>query len=115
MAGGNFDTPLNIGGTGRVEWPQGPLTLLAREKPLRVEAWITQASTGSAQSSYAEFPAIPPYPAQWVADDLYYRRGNFEPGPAVGRALLFYKDANGHHRYFFWEEDPIELQLPPPQ
>ena len=51
MAGGNFDSPLHIGAFNhRVEWPVGPLTLDPGETALYVEAWVVQASTGSAQS-----------------------------------------------------------------
>ena len=107
MAGGNFDSPLHIGAFNhRVEWPVGPLTLDPGETALYVEAWVVQASTGSAQSSSGLPGSFPPN--KWLADSPKWRRGNFQPGPAVGIALVW-AQIGTVNTYFWWSADPVQL------
>ena len=109
MAGGNWDSPLKISQYGRVEWPQGPLTLdqNVNEQARYVEAWVVQASTGSAQSSRGRAYNFPP--GKWKADFEVYRRGNFLPGPAVGIALVWAR-IGVNNTYFWWSHDPLILE-----
>jgi hypothetical protein len=109
MAGGNFDEVLFIF-AGGIQWPQGPLTLDPNEVPRWVEAWVVQANTGAAQSFYgtnSDFPGG----TRWIANTEYYRRGNFQPGPAVGTALVWAHIgplSSGFPTHFLWTD---EIQL----
>jgi hypothetical protein len=111
MAGGNFDDPQTLNG-GRVEWPTGPLTLAANETPLWIQAWIVQASTGSAQTCWGapQHNSFPP--GRWIANLNQFNRGTFQPGFAVGIALVWTQigPANTPRpAYFWWCGDPIRL------
>ena len=52
MAGGNWHPVQYIAANGRVEFPKGPLVLTGGDRPTWIDAWIVQASTGSAQTYY---------------------------------------------------------------
>jgi hypothetical protein len=115
MAGGNWHhvqhiNPIN----GRIEFPKGPLVLAAGETPKWVDAWVVQASTGSAGTYYGSDASDAFDVAnEWTANVRLYSRGKFRPGPAVGIALLYTKDGTGANKYFWWSADPIELQYAP--
>jgi hypothetical protein len=111
MAGGNWHPVQYINAlNGRVEFPKGPIILTGGEKPKWVDAWVVQASTGSAQTYYGSVSSGGFAVAdEWTANVRLYSRGRFEPGPAVGIALLYVKDGDVK-KYFWWSADPIELQ-----
>jgi len=121
---GNWDTYQNInGGTGRVEWPQGPMQLNGAT-PKWLDAWVLQSSTttppaqgvegtGASQSSHESEGWQPGY-TRWTADGPPpgWKNGTFRPGlPAVGIALLSSRDNNTNPptNKFFWWVDPIIL------
>jgi hypothetical protein len=113
MAGGNWHPVQYIAANGRVEFPKGPLDLSPSERAKWVDAWIVEASTGSAQTYYGSDASDAFDVAdEWTANVRLYNRGRFEPGPAVGIALLYVKDGSDN-KYFWWTEDPIELQYAP--
>jgi len=113
MAGGNWHPVQYIAANGRVEFPKGPLSLTGGEKAKWVDAWIVQSSTGSAETYYGSDSSDAfDVPGEWTANVRLYNRGKFKPGPAVGIALLYVKDGN-NNKYFWWTEDPIELQYAP--
>jgi hypothetical protein len=94
---------------GRVELAKGPLDLTVNQKPKWVDAWIVQSSTGSAQTYYgSESSGAFAVAGKWIANTRLYNRGTFQPGPAVGIALVYWKDGN-QNGYIWWSEDPIEL------
>jgi hypothetical protein len=105
MAGGNFDEILFIF-AGRIQWPQGPLTLDPNEVPRYVEAWVVQANTGAAQSFIGTFPPNPPW-NRWITNANHYHWGNFQPGPALGTALVWGR-IGGLATQFLWTD---EVQL----
>jgi hypothetical protein len=110
MAGGNWHPVQYIAPNGRVEFPKGPLALTGGDTPKWVDAWIVQSSTGSAQTYYGSVSSGAfAMPNEWTANVRLYNRGSFQPGPAVGIALLYVKDGS-NNEYFWWSEDPIELQ-----
>jgi len=113
MAGGNWHPVQYIAANGRVEFPKGPLDLSPSERAKWVDAWIVQASTGSAETYYGSDASDAFDVAdEWTANVRLYNRGRFEPGPAVGIALLYVKDGSDN-KYFWWTEDPIELEYAP--
>jgi hypothetical protein len=105
----NWDLVQNIT-SGRVDFSTGPLVLTGNQTPKWVDAWIVQSSTGSAQSYYgsARSGAFA-VAGHWIANVRLYNRGTFLPGPAVGIALVHWRDGN-QNGYIWWSEDPIELQ-----
>ena len=106
MAGGNFDEVLFIFGGG-IRWPQGPLSLDPNENPIWVEAWVVQDQTGAAQSFVGlTFPGM----NRWVTNINKYHRGVFQPGPALGTALVWGNIAvgAGYPTQFLWKD---EIQL----
>jgi hypothetical protein len=86
MAGGNFDGVLFIF-AGGIQAAQGPLTLDPNEVPIYVEAWVVQANTGAAASFFGNLGAV--VAPRWIANVPYYQKGTFQPGPAVGTALVW--------------------------
>jgi hypothetical protein len=114
MAGGNWDPVQNIT-SGRVDFSTGPLDLTGlpgNPTPRWVDAWIVQSSTGSAQTYYgSKGSGAFAVAGHWIANVRLYNRGTFLPGPAVGIALVYWKDTNSSSKgYLWWSEDPIELQ-----
>ena len=122
MPGGRWENYQNInGGTGRVEWPHGPMQLTG-EIPLWLDAWVLQSSTttptqgvagtGGSQSSRQSSGWEPGY-AHWTADGPPpgWLNGAFQPGPAVGIALLSTRDnsTSPPTNKFFWWVDPVIL------
>jgi hypothetical protein len=107
MAGGNFDEVLFIS-AGGIEWPQGPLTLDPFEVPLWVEAWVVQPNTGAAQSFFGT--SVDFGGNRWIADDVYWHAGTFQPGPAIGTALVWANIGvgSGFATHFLWTD---EIQL----
>jgi hypothetical protein len=113
MAGGNFDDSQHLNG-GRVEWPRGPLLLLNNEEALWIQAWIVQASTGSAQTCFGTRKSGAFAQAgYWTANRNQYNRGAFQQGFAVGIALLWTRigPSGGtlQPKYFWWSGDPIQV------
>jgi hypothetical protein len=105
----NWD-PVQTIVNGHVDFPTGPLVLTGNQKPKWVDAWIVQSSTGSAQTYYgSKTSGAFNTPGKWIANVRLYSLGNFLPGPAVGIALVYWKDGN-NNGYIWWSEDPIELQ-----
>ncbi len=113
LAAGNWDLRQKIDrATGFVLKPTGPLELNACEKPIRVEVWLTQKTTGAVQMTYQEdFPDPIPNPFKWVADDQYFppsfTGGLFKPGWALGTAVAIVKKGNVQS-YYWWLEE-VEL------
>jgi hypothetical protein len=97
---------------GRVDFSTGPLDLLPNQTPKWVDAWIVQSSTGSSQVYYGSVTSGAfAVQGHWVANVRLYSRGTFQPGPAVGIAVVHWKDkSNNTNGYIWWSEDPIELQ-----
>jgi hypothetical protein len=95
---------------GRVDFSTGPLVLTGSQTPTWVDAWIVQSSTGSAQTYYgSKGSGAFAVAGHWIANVQLYSRGKFKPGPAVGIALVYWKDG-GNNGYIWWSEDPIELK-----
>ena len=95
---------------GQVLSSTGPLVLTGNQMPKWVDAWIVQSSTGSAQTYYGSASSGAfAVGGQWKANVRLYSRGTFLPGPAVGIALVYWKDGN-NNGYIWWSEDPIELK-----
>jgi hypothetical protein len=111
MSGGNWHPVQYIDAmSGTVKFPIGPLILNPGEVARWVDAWIVQSSTGSAQTCYGSIGSGAfGTPNQWTANVFLYNKGRFRPGPAVGIALLYVRDGN-RNEYFWWSQDPIELQ-----
>jgi hypothetical protein len=106
----NWD-PVQYITNGLVEFPTGPLVLTGTQKPKWVDAWIVQSSTGSAQTYYgSRGSGAFAVNGHWIANFRHYSRGTFLPGPAVGIALVYWKDDDNNNGYIWWSEDPIELQ-----
>jgi hypothetical protein len=115
---GNWDPVQNINAnTGWVEWPQGPLALNPGEIPTWIEAWVLQSTTGpvpvqgvggtgSSQSS-RQMSGWPPGYTRWTADGPPpgWLLGRFQPGPAVGIALLSSLDTSTSpptNKFYWW-------------
>jgi hypothetical protein len=81
----NWDPSQNLNGT-RVEWPQGPLE---DEQGVPHEAWVMQDTTKASQRTVQTGPWAP---GRWTADGDSRENGSFEPGLALGIALLAYHD-----------------------
>ena len=85
-------------GSEHVEWPTGPMTLTPGFEPRWVEAWVVQSSTGDpnvisgagASQSTSQRSGWVPGNSSWTADGIPpgWANGSFEPGPALGIALL---------------------------
>lgn len=112
--GRNWDPSQNRnhipGGPWQVEWPQGPLTVDAQGGPVTfpdagwtahwVEAWVVQTSTGASQRT-AQWTHWAP--GRWTADGIPpgWINGSFQPGLALGIALVAYNDGTGD-KYEWW-------------
>jgi hypothetical protein len=108
----NFDSPLTIGASGFVEWPTGPLGHVDGHTLLRVEAWVMQQSTGGIQMTYQTSFAAGV--TTWKADRIWYPKqadwynGPFQPGAALGTAVLIWKTPTGKQHVYWWTEE-VEL------
>ncbi|EPE94848.1 hypothetical protein [Rhizobium grahamii] len=111
----NFDSPLTInGGTGFVQWPTGPLGSVDGYKPIRVEVWLMQQSTGAIQMTYQDefIPGV----TTWKADDPYFppsgslSGGLFKPGAALGTAVLITKKMGGTVQHVYWWTEEVDLK-----
>jgi hypothetical protein len=110
----NWDPSQNInGGSWQVEWPQGPLTDDGGSAfpdvgwtPRWLEAWVVQDSTGASQRTAQRSGWAP---GRWTADGIPpgWINGSFQPGLALGIALLAYND--GTTDTYDWWLDPIDL------
>ncbi|PZV39007.1 hypothetical protein B5V02_02915 [Mesorhizobium kowhaii] len=111
----NWDDSQNINaGSQAVEWPQGPLTddmgltfPQAGWTPLWLEAWVVQDSTGASQRTAQRSGWAP---GRWTADGIPpgWKIGSFQPGLALGIALVAYQDGTGAFKQDWWL-DPIDL------
>lgn len=115
----NWDFYQNVNfGTSRVEWPMGPMALTAGFAPRWVEAWVVQSSTGTtatsgtgASQSTSQRSGWAPGYTRWTADGIPpgWVNGSFQPGPALGIALLASRNSTtGADEFDFWL-DIIEL------
>lgn len=111
----NWDPSQNLN-MGQVEWPQGPLTAdngqdfpTAGWTPRWLDAWVVQASKGASQATYQSNQSGPWVPGRWTADGIPpgWRSGTFQPGLALGIALLGYK--KGTTDAYEWWVDAIDL------
>ena len=96
---------------GLVEWPQGPLTDdngLAFPKagwtPKWLEAWVVQDGTDASQRTVQTATWAP---GRWTADGSSRVNGIFQPGLALGIALLAYHD--GTKDTHDWWFDVVDL------
>ena len=116
----NWDYFQNIEfGSSNVEWPTGPMTLTPGFEPRWVEAWVVQSSTGdpdvisgagASQSTSQRSGWVPDY-SSWTADGIPpgWANGSFQPGPALGIALLASRNSTTlAYEFDFWV-DLIEL------
>jgi hypothetical protein len=101
--------------TGRVEWPQGPLTNDEGKTfqelgwtPKWVEAWVVQDGTGASQAT-RQVPNGGWAPGRWstVGIPPGWIDGRFQPGVALGIALVAYN--NGTADVFDWWTTPVLL------
>jgi hypothetical protein len=99
----NLNQNINFG-TRQVEWPTGPLDLKTGEIPKWVEAWVVQGSSGAGQRT-AQWTGWAPNNVVWTADGIPpgWINGKFQPGPALGIALLAY-ELNGVQGTYWWLE-----------
>ena len=112
-SGGNWDFNQTLNAAGQVEWPQGPLIDFTTDDVKYVEAWVVQRQTGASQRSAKNNPG--PGLSYWIADDasLTWRTGTFQPGWAIGIALVSWEDTGGAYHCIWWV-DQINLVPPPP-
>jgi hypothetical protein len=107
---GNWDPNQNLNtNTHQVEWPMGPRTSSSStEAPTWLEAWVVQSSTGASQRTFQRVFGVP---GRWTADGIPpgWINGRFQPGPALGIALLASHDSATNADTFFWWLDVIEL------
>jgi hypothetical protein len=106
-SGGNWDQDQNLN-NGWVEWPTGPLTIEEEETPTWLEAWVVQRTTGASQSTYQAAPFAPGH-TKWTADTKGWKQGTFQPGPALGIALLSLHNSDSNTDDFYWWIDEINL------
>jgi len=103
-----------ITATGFVQYPTGPMFPVAGEVIQRVEVWVMQKATGAIQMSYRNFVAHPPAnPHIWIADDMWYppnwNGGLFQPGPALGSAVLISLSSHSHTQSYYWWSEEVKL------
>jgi hypothetical protein len=111
----NWDPSQNLN-NGQVEWPQGPLTANGQDFPTAgwtarwLDAWVVQASTGASQATYLSNQSGPWPPGRWVADGIPpgWRSGTFQPGLALGIALLAFRKGTPNDEFEWWV-DAINL------
>ena len=101
-SGGNWDQYQTLN-AGQVEWPTGPLTGFASTDKIEyVEAWVMQRHTGASQRSWKKNPGSGL--STWTADKGVWRGGKFEPGCAIGTALVSWEDDNGDYHFIWWTD-----------
>ncbi|CAM5767931.1 hypothetical protein LMIY3S_02329 [Labrys miyagiensis] len=102
---GNWNPYQNINfSTAHVEWPTGPLKLDPNWRPVWVEAWVVQTASGATQRT-AQWTGWPNNFAVWTADGIPpgWINGKFQPGPALGIALLAsHNDVTGEDDSYWW-------------
>lgn len=112
----NWDPSQNLN-KGQVEWPQGPLTANnGQDFPTAgwtarwLDAWVVQPSTGASQATYLSNQSGPWPPGRWVADGIPpgWRSGTFQPGLALGIALLAFRKGTPNDEFEWWV-DAINL------
>lgn len=112
----NWDPSQNLN-KGQVEWPQGPLTAdNGQDFPTAgwtarwLDAWVVQAGTGASQATYLSNQSGPWAPGRWTADGIPpgWRNGTFQPGLALGIALLAFRKGTPNDEYEWWV-DAINL------
>jgi hypothetical protein len=114
MPAGNFD-PDQYLNYGRVEWPRGPLTVDSGFTPTWLQTWIVQGGPkdpdetrfypgpvqSTNQSAYWSGFKV----GSWTATEPGWQSGKFDPGMAVGIAVLAIEQNGGaytDYRYEFW-------------
>jgi hypothetical protein len=108
-SGGNWDQYQTLSNAGQVEWPTGPLTDFATDDVKYVEAWVVQRHTGASQRSAKNNPGTGL--SYWTADEAPWRTGTFQPGWAIGIALVSWEDTGGAYHSIWWV-DQIFLVSP---
>jgi hypothetical protein len=101
----NWDPSQNLNGT-RVEWPRGELTddkgstfPQAGWTPKWLEAWVVQDGSHASQRTVQTANWAP---GHWTADQSSRENGVFQPGLALGIALLAYHDGTKDtHKWWF--------------
>jgi hypothetical protein len=96
---------------GRVEWPTGPLGPFPHTEATWLEAWVVQGENGGTGASQRTVQTSFAVPGRWTADGIPpgHIQGSFQPGPALGIALVTWHDAATNTDKFRWWIDAINL------
>lgn len=108
----NWDTyQLINNANGRIEWPTGPINGVPQNfAPAWVQAWAVQGGalaqghfwTGPSQSTnQTAWSGLGPGALRWRATEPGWLEGQFQPGPALGIALLVLEN-QGVYQYEWW-------------
>jgi len=99
---------------GRIEWPTGPINgVQPGFDPKWVQAWAVQGQmaagtiwTGPSQSTNQSYwSGLGAGAVRWTATEPGWVAGQFQPGPALGIALLTLENRNtGAYQYEWWYE-----------
>ena len=107
---GNWNQAQNLNpDTYQVEWPSGPLPVAQTETPKYLEAWVVQRSSGASQRTAQTHFGSPG--SDWNADENPWKQGNFQPGWALGIALVALRNTATNKDEFYWWIDEINLVL----
>jgi hypothetical protein len=114
----NWDLIQHLNADKHIEWPTGPITGVSQGfVPTWVEAWVVQGGEMTAdaiwpgptqtgtQSSWSGF-----VPGRWTASEPGWRHGKFEPGPAMGIALLTLRNPSTKEVQYDWWFELVILQ-----
>lgn len=106
MPGPNFDDVILINKTTGCLFPRGLLQLETDEKPLRLDVWIFQKRIDGTQTACMAFQStFSPGATVWATEGHPVHIGDaFQPGPAVGMALLVYEEADESIAVSQWAE-----------
>ena len=105
--GGNFSSPLPIDKQGHIV-PTGPLSVPQDETITKLYAWVLQEKpdgTGAMCAASQEAEGFVGLAGQsiWTAKARPIHEGRFDPGPAVGVAVLISRHhVDGEPRVFWW-------------
>jgi hypothetical protein len=83
----DFNPVLHIDSDGRIV-PAGPCDIIAGEKVTKLYAWVVQANHDGTAAICSGFQEDFPHPGKWVARADAYRAGKFQPGQALGTAVI---------------------------
>jgi hypothetical protein len=108
-SGGNWDFNQTLNAAGQVEWPQGPLIDFTTDDVKYVEAWVVQRQTGASQRYWDK--NLGKGLTTWIARRSGWKTGEFEPGPAVGIALVSWEDTDDTYHFIWWAD---QINLVPP-